>query len=268
MPNFCIIKQEAYMNTTNYTKIFFSILLGVGACHSAWAQTSPQIEPALSRVALSAKRAYQQEQAVAVVSLDWEKPVYLSDKVHRRRPGFHDVLLKTDRQTTTCKGALAAGTHRVVMPASCAEAPDGFSLKTVRVQLANGKQGRGSAGSVAIRGNFASVLVSAQLTAGIKGVPVAAVPQGNSLYETFGRGVQQELLQFFVERGVVSPRASRLTGVKNTLQKGEPFFYQGQLVALVEKVPSRLPVSAWGGVSEDSLLVFHAGTWEELLTQK
>lgn len=248
----------------NYVIWLFVVALLAGGYVPSRAQTAS----ALAREAQQAQQAHRREQALARVTFEWEKPVYLSDKIHRRRAGFKDVLLKTEYSRTHCPGVLVAGTHRVFTVASCAEAPDGFSLKTVRVQLANGKQGRGSAGSVAIRGNFASVLVSAQLTAGIKGVPVAAVPQGNSLYETFGRGVQQELLQFFVERGVVSPRASRLTGIKNTLQKGEPFFYRGQLVALVKEVPSRLPVSFWGGLSEDSLAVFRPGVLQTFLTDK
>lgn len=249
-------------------KTFFIVSLGLAGAGTVWAQTPQELGSGVTRAAVHAQKAHRQEQALATVSFDWEKNLYLSDKIRRRRPGFQDVLLKTERQTTVCRGVLAAGTRRVVTPASCAKAPDGFQLKQVRVHLANGRKGRGTANSVAVSGDFAGVLVSSQLTAGIQGVPLAAVPEGKSLYDVFGRGVQQQLLEFFVNRGVVSARANRLTGVKNTLQKGEPFFYQGQLVALVEEVPNRLPVSFWGGISEDSLSIFRPGVREGLLAAK
>ena len=233
------------------------------------AQESAGMLPALTRQVVAAEKLHRQEQAAATLVFEWEKPVYLSDTVRRpRRPGFRDVLVKTERQTTACRGVLLAGENRILTTASCAQAPSGFSLKKVRVQLANGRRGSGLAGSVSINGNFAGVAVSSRLTEGLQGVPVAAVPEGETLYEVFGKGVQQKLLEFFVNRGVVSPRASRLAGVKNTLQKGEPFFYQGKVVALVNEVPRRLPVSFWGGVSEEHLAVFHTGIHDNLLAAK
>lgn len=248
----------------NYAIWLFVFALLAGGNVPSRAQTAS----ALAREAQQAQQAHRREQALARVTFEWEKPVYLSDKTHRRRAGFKDVLLKTEYSRTHCPGVLVAGTHRVFTVASCAQAPDNFALKSVRVQLANGRQGMGGAGSVAVHGDFAGVVVSDQLTAGVHGVTLGTVPEGKSLYDTFGPKVQQQLLEFFMERGVISARASRLAGIKNTLQKGEPFFYRGQLVALVKEVPSRLPVSFWGGLSEDSLAVFRPGVLQTFLTDK
>ena len=174
----------------------FVLALVAGGYAPAQAQTAP----ALTRAAQQAQQTHRQKQALARVTFEWEKPVYLSDKIHRRRAGFKDVLLKTARKNTRCPGVLVAGTHRVFTVASCAQAPAGFTLQGVRVQLANGRQGVGGAGSVAVHGDFAGVLVSDQLTAGLRGVALGTVPEGESLYDTFGAKVQQKLLEFLYQK--------------------------------------------------------------------
>ena len=133
------------------------------------------------------------------------------------------------------------------------------------MSFANGKKGAETEKSVSVNGKFARVDVSAALTEGLETAQPAGVPAGRSLKETFGGGIAGELYGFFMDRGVVSKRANRITGVKNTLKVGEPFFYEGKLLALVSDVPSRLPVSFFGGVSEDALAVFDSHSVNTLL---
>lgn len=241
-----------------------------GVWSLGFAQTQKEeLGPAVRRSVAKAEKTSRQNKAAEVsLSFDWEKKVYLSDMVRRRRPGFKDVLVKVEHKSTQCKGVLLSGANRVVTPASCAKSKKDFELKQVRLAFANGKKGVASAGSVTVDGDFAQIAASSALTQGLEGARVAAVPEGQSLKETFGDGVSRELFQFFVSRGVVSARAGRLSGTKKTLKVGDPFFYQGKLVALVSNVPNRLPVSLFGGVSEDSLAVFRAGDGAELIVKK
>lgn len=247
------------------------ILTGVAllAAGSALAQTDANgLNKALARENLKAQKnhsaARQNKSAVVSLSFDWEKPVYLSDMVRRRRAGFKDTLVSVKRKTTRCKGVLLER-DLAVTPARCARGKDGFKLKQVNLSFANGKKGVEAGQSVCVKGKFAQIRVAPALTEGLNGVQPAGVPDGRSLKETFGSGISGELYGFFMDRGVVSQRAGRLTGVKNTLQMGEPFFYEGKLLALVSEVPSRLPVSLFGGVSEDALAVFDAHSVNLLL---
>ena len=219
------------------------------------AQTTENLKPAVERAAISAEKKHRMQSAVVDLNFQWGKDVYLSDMVSRRRPGFKDVMVRKEQKNTFCRGVLTAGNRRVLTPSRCAQAPEGFSLKEVRLSFANGRKGIGTPESVNVNGEVAEVLVSSQLTAGLHGVYLGAVPPGKTLADTFGREILDELLQFFISRGVVSARANRIVGMKNTLQVGDPFFYQGKLVALVREVPSRLPVSFWGGVSEKPLVL-------------
>ena len=232
------------------------------------AQAQDGLKPALERAAIKAEQKHRLQTAVAEVQVRWEKAVYLSDWVARRRTGFKDTLLKKERQTTVCRGVLAEGEPRVLTPASCLDAPKGFTLQALTVSFANGQKETLSQQQVTRRGGLAVLAVSSQVTRGLKGAPLAAIAPGKTLAETFGNGVLDELLQFFINRGVVSARANRLTGTKNTLRVGEPFFYRGKLVALVNQVPRRLPVSFWGGVSEEPLVLVRVKDTQALYTNR
>ncbi len=249
-------------------KTLLAACLAAGACGALSAQTPAGVQPALERAALQARQNYRQFRPVAEISFEWTKPVYLSDMVHRRRPGFRETLIDVKHKTTHCRGVLGEGTSRVFTPSVCLRAPKGYTLKQMRLRFANGKTGTGSARSVQVKGDLAEIVVSADLTEGIKGAPLAAVAEGKTLREAYGAGVQNALVQFFMSRGVISARSSRLTGVKNTLRVGDPFYYNGKLVALVNRVPSRLPVSLWGGVSEDGLSLVRVQHGGGLLAEK
>lgn len=257
------------MKYSNCAKLLLAA--GLAGVWSLGFAQAPQkdLGPAVRRSVAKAEKTSRRAKAAAVsLNFDWEKKVYLFDMVHRRRPGVKNVLVNVEKKSTQCQGVLLAGTNRVVTPVSCAKGKKGFELKRVNLAFANGQKGTGTAGAVSVNGDFAFVAVSSALTRGIEGAQVAAVPEGQSLKETFGDGVSRELALFFINRGVVSARANRLSGAKKTLKVGDPFFYQGKLVALVSDVPSRLPVSLFGGVSEDSLAVFRIGSAAGLIAKK
>lgn len=235
-----------------------------------FAQTQKEdLGPAVRRSVAKAEKTSRQNKTAAVsLNFEWEKKIYLFDMVRRRRPGVQNTLVNVEKKSTQCKGVLLAGVNRVATPASCAKGKKGFELKRVNLSFANGKKGVSAANSVSVDGEIAQIAVSSALTQGLEGARAAAVPQGQSLKETFGDGVSHELALFFASRGVVSARANRLSGMKRTLKVGDPFFYQGKLVALVSDVPARLPVSLFGGVSEDSLAVFRAGSGAQPLVKK
>lgn len=241
------------MNSNFYTKavVVFAVLTGFAGWGAA--QTVKEMKPALDRAAVQAEKKHRMQTSVVNLNFRWEKEVYLSDFVSRRRPGFKDTFIQRKQKNTSCRGVLVEGGRRVLTPVQCAQAPEGFTLKSVTLLFSNGQKGLGSKRTVSMNGELAEIWVSPQVTKGLKGVPLATVAPGESLADAFGNSVLDELLQFFISRGVVSGRANRITGTKNTLQVGDPFFYQGKVVALVREVPSRLPVSFWGGVSEKPL---------------
>ena len=83
------------------------------------------------------------------------------------------------------------------------------------------------------------------------------VPYGNTLQDVYGSDFGTELQSFLAGRGVVT-RKARLMGHRPQLEKGEPFIWKGKVVALFNSVPSHLPVSLFGQISEDYLSVFRA----------
>ena len=230
------------------------------ACLAVWtvggAYAAAVEEPSLARALVQAQQEYRQRAVTAELSFGWKKNVYVSDLVHRHRPGFQDVLVRVQRKTTSCRGVWVAAAGRVWVPRTCVQAPRGYSLERVKVTFANGRSGTGTAQSVAVKGELGEVRVAADLTRQLPSVPVVRVPAGKTLKDVLGGGVDRALMDFYLSRGVLSPRANRLMGTKNTLRLGEPFFYRGQLVGLVKQVPRRLPVSVWGGLSHRQLVLF------------
>ncbi len=208
-----------------------------------------------TKVQRNVSRAQLAKSSRAQLTFEWKKELWLSDMVHRRRPGFKDVVVKVENKTTECAGVLL-NNSRVATPASCAKGKDGYKLAKVTVTLSNGKRGFGTQNSVVTKGDIAQVRLQSSLTQGLTGADVSFVMGKTSLQDAYGEHVSSALTQFLLSHGVVSARASRLSGRKNTLKKGEPFFLNGKLVALVNNVPHRLPVSLFGGLSEDFLAVF------------
>ena len=223
-----------------------------------YAQENSQRQYLANALVRASKKAQQNKYAQVNLSFEWEKKIWLSDMVHRRRPGFRDVVLQVEKDSKRCMGVLLAGQQRVVTAASCAQGKKGFELKEISLGFANGKKGNISADFVQIKQGVAHVTVSRELTEGIEGAAFEQVPQGHSLREYFGSSVLTELSQFFISKGVLSPKARGFNRERLTLKQGEPFFYRGKVVALVNSVPTRLPIAFPGRISEENLVLLRS----------
>lgn len=244
------------MNYKNLAKVLFA-----AACVGVWSLSSAAVNTGKNA---AVSRALDNKLAEVTVITEFLKPVRLSDMVSRHRPGFKDVLVKVEKQTKTCQGVLLAGTPRVVTLASCVKGDKGFAVSKVTLQFANGKQATGEANAIRTQGEFARLYVKRAVVEGLKGVEIANIGAGKSLQQTYKDGTAL-LAQFFNNRGVISPRARRAMGIKPSLKIGSPVFFHGKLVALANDVPSRFPVSLFGGVDEDSLTVVRPDNGSALL---
>lgn len=231
--------------------ICFMLLAG-----SVWAKESARYKTLSSAVVRAEKKALQKRNAQVNISFAWEKKIWLSDMVHRRRPGFRDVVVNVEKKEKNCSGILLSGKNQVATVAACVKGVKGFELKSVRLDFINGKNAQVSTSMIKVKQGIAYIAVPEDLTRGLEGVPFEQLPQGKSLEEHFGPSVLGELTQFFISKGVLSARSRHFNKVRLTLKKGDPFYYQGKAVALVNTVPTRLPVSFWGGLSEENLVVF------------
>ena len=245
------------MNYQNFAKVLFA-----AACVGVWSLSSAAVNTGKNA---AVSRALDNKLAEVTVITEFEKPVKLSDMVSRRRPGFVDVLVKVEKQTKTCQGVLLAGTPRVGTLASCVQGDKGFTVSKITLRFANGRQAAGEANTIRTNGEFARVFVQRAAVKDLKGVEVANIAVGKSLQETYKNDGAAILAQFFNSRGVMSARASRALGIKPSLKIGTPVFFHGKLVAFVNSIPRRLPVSLWGGVSEDSLTVVRPDNGSALL---
>ena len=255
------------MKKTKFSYMSFFAVFMLGILPPVFAQPSVSHAP-VERAVFQAEQDHRLQAAVADLDFRWERSIYLSDMISRRRPGFKEVRLAVRQKQTHCRGVLAADRRRVLTVASCAKAPNGFSLKEVRISFSNGTSGTARADAVRVNDGLAEITAADSWAKGLKGAPVGTVPAGQTMAEAFGADISDRLLQFFIRRGVISARASRLTGVKNTLEVGEPFFYQGKMVALVSQVPGRLPVSRWGNVSEKHFLLLREHALNGLLANR
>lgn len=189
------------------------------------------------------------------LKFDWKKQEYLEKNV-RFRPGRKiRVPYPAQDKTTQCAGVLLPN-DRVATAASCLKEAKGFKLQQITVSFSNGKSGAAAVSGASVKGDIAQIAVDPVLTQGLNGMEVAAVAGGQSLQDVYGSRLTAALQDFLISHGVVSPRASRLTAHKKSIKKGEPFFWNGKLVAVVNSVPRRLPVSLFGHISEDFLAVF------------
>lgn len=227
--------------------VMFSILLV--AAVPAFCQTR-----IYNRVQRKVSDAQLARAARVQLTFEYEKAVRLADYVHRRRPGFRDVVVKTEKKQKRCLGVLLANS-RVATLAECAAEKD-FELVQVRLTFSNGKTGVGKAGSVSVNEGIAHVRVSDSLTQGIRGLEAAYLPEEKSLQDVYGSELGTELQFFLASRGVLTGRR-RMGSPKISLQKGEPFIWKGKVVALFNNVPKRLPVALFGQISEKFLSVLY-----------
>jgi len=228
--------------------VMFSLLLAAAA--PAFCQTQMR-----ARVQRKASDAQLARAARVKLTFEFQKDVRLSDYVHRRRPGFRNVVVKTEKKQKQCLGVLLADS-RVVTLAECAKEED-FELARVRLVFSNGKTGVGKAGSVSVNEGIAHVRVADSLTQGIRGLEAAYLPEEKSLQDVYGSELGTELQFFLASRGVLTGRPRVGGSPKVSLQKGEPFIWKGKVVALFNHVPKRLPVALFGQISEKFLSVLY-----------
>ena len=102
-----------------------------------YAQENSQRQYLANALVRASKKAQQNKYAQVNLSFEWEKKIWLSDMVHRRWPGFRDVVLQVEKDFKRCVGVLLAGQQRVVTAASCAQAtpPFWWVWKTKRCRL-------------------------------------------------------------------------------------------------------------------------------------
>lgn len=239
------------MKKTYYIKVFVSLLLATVPL-GTFAQRAA-FTPALDRAAAQAK---QLSDSTVQVMLDWHKEVKMSD-VMFRRPRVKDSVISVKRKQTYCKGTLLQDGEHVLIPAVCAH-KNKYHLDQVTLKFANGYVAQGSAQVLRTKEDIAVITVNAQATQGLRGLPVAAIPSGQTLQETFGESMKDWLLQFFHRKGI--PSRSRRCGRHRyrtrsnpSLQVGDPVIYNGKLVALVQKIPHVYRDNVFGGVTEKYL---------------
>lgn len=228
--------------------LFVAILLSVS--FAAFADTG-----LYSRVERQVKSSQLANSSRVHMDVKWEKKesyrVYKSRVFHRR----YDTKYRIFSKNTQCVGVLLNNGY-VVTSSTCVHRHSGFKVKEVVLSFSNGKNVTVKGREMRVKDGIAQVKVDSSFTQGIAGVEVVSLQEGMTLQDVYGNEVAVGLQGFLVSRGVVSPRAARMTGRKPNLKLGEPFFWKGKLVAVFNSVPRRLPVSFFGQISEDFLSVF------------
>ncbi len=233
------------------------VLSAAFACLGTAALAQQAFEPSLARAVAQAQLL---REAAVEVSATLAKPVKMSD-VMFRRPRGADMVIRTDYKTTSCKGTLDQSLTRVYVPTVCV-AQEGYTLAKLTLVFANGIRAQGTQNTVQTLGEVSFVRTSVQSTKGLHGLVFEAVPNGQSLQRTFGEQMGEYLLSFFRRRGVSAHRTRLRIGAvvrgAPTLQVGEPFLYNGKVVALVQEIPATLKRGFWGDVPEDALAIIRS----------
>lgn len=234
----------------------FAVTVAVCLAPAAFCQGTENLEAHLAQAARQAHPQSVISQATVDIAVSWEKKDYYERRV-RFHPGKKIRFVKnTEEKTTRCQGVLLEGQNRVLTLASCVKAQDGFEMTGVELSFSNGRRGTGSPRTVSVKDHLAYLRVSEDLTRGVRGLTAAYIPEGKTLADVYGEDFSQRLFSYFVNKGVTSPKGRLLGGRKQvTLRPGEPFMYEGKLVALFKEVPSKLPLSWRGEVAENALAV-------------
>lgn len=213
-----------------------------------------QMKNKLRRTVQNAQIENYNKKAVASASFVWKKKIYWKSRSRFRGGALNPkrpMLLRVEEKTSSCK-VVWTGTY-FLAPKVCAKKDD-FELKEIKLTLSTGKTVVVSGSNLSVRGDFAFISVNKQDVTGIMPAQVAVLPSGRDLEDVYGGEINSAIYSFFLAKGIISPRANRMSGRKVTLKIGDPFFYKGKLVALCSEVPSRLPVGIFSS-PEDSLVV-------------
>lgn len=231
-------------------KIVFSVLcllLGV----SAFAQSEVTLKRNITR-------AVNENNSEVALTVKWKKAVRMRDVMSRppRMGANGNMVIRYDTKTTSCNGILT-NTGYVATPAVCVQ-DDDFTLAEITLQFANGQRGTGHGQSFSVKEDVAYIRVRAELTRGLTGVPLAKIPTGQSLHETFGSQMTSFLVNFFNKRGIHA-RFCRIghSSVKPDLHVGDAVILDGKLVALVKEVPSVYRANIFGKAPEFPLAIIY-----------
>ena len=243
------------MKYISYTKLLLAVLL-VSPSATVFAQSS-RLETTLKRAVATIQN---QREASVLVTAVLHKPVKMADVMCRPTRGCKNQVIAYEQKTNTCRGILSQSGNRVYMTANCVAADD-YTLSSISLKFANGKVAKGTQNAVVVQEDAAYALVKENVTRGLRGLAFEAIPQGQSLQETFGEKMTHFLANFFRQKGVSSRRMCRIGGSFGrediTLRVGDPVIYQGKVVALVKEVPSRL-LRHSDKVSEHALAVIRS----------
>ena len=243
------------MKYISYTKLLLAVLL-VSLWATVFAQNS-RLETNLQRAVATIQN---QREASVLVTAVLHKPVKMADVMCRPTRGCKNQVISYEQKTNTCRGTLSQSGKRVYMTADCVAADD-YTLSSISLKFANGKVAKGTRNAVVVQEDAAYALVKENVTRGLRGLAFEAIPQGQSLQETFGEKMTHFLANFFRQKGVSSRRMCRIGGSFGrediTLRVGDPVIYQGKVVALVKEVPSRL-LRHSDKVSEHALAVIRS----------
>ena len=244
------------MKYISYTKLLLAVLL-VSPSATVLAQNS-RLETNLQRAVAAIQN---QREASVLVTAVLRKPVKMADVMCRPTRGCKNQVIAYEQKTNTCRGILSQSGKRVYMTADCVAADD-YTLSSISLKFANGKVAKGTQNAVVVQEDAAYALVKENVTRGLRGLAFNAIPQGQSLQETFGEKMTHFLANFFHQKGISSRRRMcRIGGSFGrediTLRVGDPVIYQGKVVALVKEVPSRL-LRHSDKVSEHALAVIRS----------
>lgn len=214
-------------------------------------------QPLRTQVRRTVSRTRLAQSARAELQFEWKKQEYLEKAVRFRAGRKIRVPYPAEYKTTQCAGVLL-NNARVATAASCLKEAGGFKLQKITVSFPNGKSGAADINKTVINEEITLIVPDPAAVQGITGMEAASVAQGRTLQDVYGKEIASALQDFLISRGVVSARASRLTGRKASIKKGEPFFWKGKPVAVFNSVPKRVPVSLFGQIPEDFLAVFRS----------
>ena len=186
-----------------------------------------------------------------------EKEVRLKDAMLRspRYPANGSQILAVSKAEKQCAGVLVSQGTQVIFPAVCL-AQRGYLPVRISLQFNDGTKISARAETIVLQEDIAWVNVDADATKQNSYVSFVRTPPGRTLQEQFGSAMTEQLKAFFHARHVREKRRCRVGAVcrEPRLRVGEPVFYRGKVVALVqERVHTYGKLC--GGVSERALAI-------------
>lgn len=173
----------------------------------------------------------------------WERIKTLWDCNHKNPSRNKKIIVSTFHETTTCKGTLLEGGDKVVTISDCAK-DNLFDLKSIDYTLANGKKGHidVKTGFFQKNSDFFSFEIDSSLSEGLVGAKIGDISPSQLLKDAFGAEIYDALYDWFGKHNISSERRQSKRVI--TMEKGKAFLWNGHVIALVKKVPRKLPKNA------------------------